>query len=65
MSSDHEIPTVANLMEITVAKFFILDANDCVYEGKINDFIVNWVHPLFLKAPAEATKEDKPTETRK
>ena len=46
-------------MKSPLDKFITLAKNDCVYEGTTNDFIINWVHPLFLKAHAEASKEDK------
>ena len=59
MSLEHKIPTVASLMKSPLDKYITLAKNYCVYEGTKNAFIVNWVHPLFLKARAEASKEDK------
>ncbi len=35
-------------------------ANDCGYIGTRYELIANWVHPLILKARAEASKEDNP-----
>ena len=32
--------------------------NNCVYRGLCYKLIANWVHPLFLKAKSEASKED-------
>ena len=58
MSLENKIPTVANLMEITLARFITLAANGCGYQGTTKEFIVNWVHSLFLKAHFEASKED-------
>ena len=60
MSLEHNIPTVANLVKSPLDKFITLDANYCVHEGTTNEFIVNWVHPLFLKAYAESSKEYNP-----
>ena len=47
-------------MEIPLARFITLAANDCGYEGTTNELIVKWVHPLFLMDHAEANKEDNP-----
>ena len=44
MSSEHKIPTVAELMKSLLDKFINLDANDCVYEGTTKELILNWVH---------------------
>jgi hypothetical protein len=35
-------------------------ANSCGYSGTTQELIVDWVHPLFLKAKAEASKADNP-----
>ena len=64
MSLEHKIPTISDLMEIPLDGFINLAVNDCVYEGKTKELIVNWVHPLSLKAHSEASKEDTPTGTR-
>ncbi len=40
--------------------FITLTANDCGYSGTAEALIVNYVHPLFLKAKAVASKEDNP-----
>ena len=63
MRVEHKIPTVDELMEISVDKFIILVANYCGCESRTKELIVNWVHSLFLKAHAEASKEDKPNWT--
>ena len=60
MSLGNKIQTVTDLMEIPLDRFIILAINDCGYEIKTNDFIVNWVHSLFMKAHVEASKEDNP-----
>ena len=50
MSLEPKIPTLANLMESPLDKFITLAANYCVHEDTTNEFIINWIHPLFLKA---------------
>ena len=60
MILEHKFPTVADLKEINLAIFITLDANDCGYEGTTKEFILNWVHPLFLKAHNEYIREYKP-----
>ena len=60
MGLEHKISTVDNLMESLLDKFITFVANGCVYEGTTNEFIVNWVLPLFPKVQAEASKQDKP-----
>ncbi len=61
MTVTEAIPTVANLMDSPLAKYIKLAANDCGYSGTAEDLIVNYVHPLFLKAHSAASKEDNPT----
>ena len=46
--------------EIPLDRFRTLYVNDCVYEGKTKEFIINWVHPLLLKDRYEDIKEDNP-----
>ena len=47
-------------MKSSLAKFITFSANDCHYSGSTKYLIVNWVHPLFLKAKEAASKEDNP-----
>ena len=60
MSLDHGIPTIAELMEGPLSEYITLAANDCGYSGSTKELIVNWVHPLFLKAKSMASAEDNP-----
>ena len=60
MILQHKIPTVAEFMEIPLARFITIATNDCGYQGTTNEFIVNWVHPLFLKDHGEDSNEDNP-----
>ena len=47
-------------MYMTLARFITLAVNGCGCEGTTKELDVNWVHPLFLKAHAEASKQDNP-----
>ena len=60
MSLEYKIPTLSDLMEISLARFVTLAENDCGYELTTKEFIVNWVHPLSLKARSEDSKEYNP-----
>ncbi len=55
------IPTVAKLMDSPLVKYITLAANDCGYSGTVEELIVNYVHPLFLKAHSAASKLDNPS----
>ncbi len=55
------IPTVAELMDSPLAKYITLAANDCGYSDTAEKLIVNYVHPLFLKAHSAASKLDNPS----
>jgi hypothetical protein len=55
------ILTVAKLMEISLAQYITLAANDCGYIGTAEELIVNYIHPLFLKAHSAASKLDNPS----
>ena len=55
------IPTVADLMDSPFAQYIILAANDCGYSGTVEELIVSYVHPLFLKAHSAASKLDNPS----
>ena len=61
MTMTDGIPTVADLMDSPLAKYITLAANDCGYGGTAEELIVSYVHPLFLKAQAGASKEDNPS----
>ena len=52
------ISTITELLDSPISKFITLAANNCGYEGTTQDFIVNYVHPLFPKAKAAASQED-------
>ena len=56
-----EVPTVETLMASPLSKFIHFAANDCGYARTRLELIANWVHPLFLKAKSEASKEDNPS----
>ncbi len=58
VQAEIEVPLVEVLMACPLSKFIHFAANDCGYSGSCYDLIANWVHPLFLKAKTEASKED-------
>ena len=51
---------VDTILNSPLAKFIHLAANDCGYKGTVKELVCNWVHPLFLKAKAAASKQDNP-----
>ena len=55
------MPTVETLMASPLSKFIHFAANDFGYSGTRFELVANWVHPLFLKAKSEASKEDNPS----
>jgi len=60
MSLVDQCPTVAELMASPLARYITLAANDCGYSGPAEELIVDYVHPLFLKAKSSASREDNP-----
>ncbi len=60
MQSEFNVPTVESLMACPISQFIHFAANKCGNKGTQYELIANWVHPLFLKAKAEASKEDNP-----
>ena len=57
---DNEVPTVEQLLVCPISRFIQFAANDCGYAGSRKELIANWVHPFFLKAKSEASKQDNP-----
>ena len=45
-------------MEGPLSEYITLVANDCGYLGNTKEMIVNWVHPLFLKAKSMGSAEN-------
>ena len=60
LQAEIEAPIIEVLMACPLSKFINFAANDCGYTGSCYDLIANWVHPLFLTAKTEASKEDNP-----
>ena len=54
------IPTISELLDSPISNFISLAANDFGYSGTIEDLIVNYLHPLFMKSKAAASQEDNP-----
>jgi hypothetical protein len=60
MELNEDMPTVDEILKSPLSRFITFAANDCGYGGNTRDLIVNWIHPLFLKAKAAASKDDNP-----
>jgi hypothetical protein len=60
MSLENSLPSIADLINSPLSKYITLAANDCGYDGTAKDLIVQYVHPLFLRAHSAASKEDNP-----
>ena len=45
-------------MDIPLAKYNSISANNCGYGGTEEELIVNYIHPLFLKARSTAIQEE-------
>jgi hypothetical protein len=61
LTLDKTIPTIADLLARSLAKYITLAANDCGYSDTAQELIVLYVHPLFLKAHLAASKADNPS----
>jgi hypothetical protein len=61
LTLDKAIPTVADLLASSIARYITLAANDCGYSGTAEELVVSYVHPLFLKAHSAASKADNPS----
>ncbi len=53
-------PTIEDLLVSSLSKCIAFDANDCKYSGSFTKIFVAAVHPYFLKAKSEASKENNP-----
>ena len=60
MLHNNSFGTVDDIMASPISRFINFAANNCRYIGGTLELIVNWVHPLFLKAKSAASKEDNP-----
>ena len=56
--SSDDLPSIDDIMKCPLSKFIHFAANDCGYRGTQRNLIVNWIHPLFLKAKLAANKQD-------
>ena len=50
MMVEEQFPTVDDIMDSTFENYITLAANNCGYSGMAEELIVNYVHPMFLKA---------------
>ena len=60
MHLEESISTITELLDSPISNYIILAANDCGYSGTAEELIVNYFHPLFLKAKLAAGSEDNP-----
>ena len=60
MTVGEQCPTVSDLMDIPWYKYITLAANNFGYGGMAEELILNYVHPLFLKAKSAASREENP-----
>ena len=50
------LPDIEAVLKILLIKFITFAANDSKYSGSARDFILNWIHPMFLKSKADTGK---------
>jgi hypothetical protein len=60
MSIEESLPSISDLINSPLSMYITLAANDCGYDGMAEELIVQYVHPLFLRAHSAASKEDNP-----
>ncbi len=60
MSIEDSLPSISDLINSPLSKYITLAANDCGYDGMAEELIVQYVHPLFLRAHSTASKEENP-----
>ena len=58
MMFGEQLQTVAELMASPLYKYISLSSNKCGYGGTKEEFIVNYVHLLFLKAIFAPSRKD-------
>ena len=54
-----DFPSIDDLVESPLDIFIYFTKNQCGYAGPACDLMVEWVHPMFLKATYVASNEDK------
>ncbi len=59
MRVEESCSTIAELLASPLAEFITIASNDCGYSGTSEELIVNYAHPLSLKAKDAASKEEK------
>lgn len=56
--SGKDDPSIAEIMSSLLTKFIDIAVKDSGYTGNSEELLLNYVHPLFLKARTEASKGD-------
>ena len=59
MSIEDSLPFISDLINSPLSKYITLAVNHCGYDGTAEE-LVQYVHPLFLRAHSAASKEDNP-----
>jgi hypothetical protein len=60
MLLEDSLPSISDLINSPLSKYITLAANNCGYNGTAEEVMVQYVHPLFLRAHSAASKEDNP-----
>jgi hypothetical protein len=60
MPIEDSLPSISDLINSPLSKYITLAANDCGYDGTVEELIVSYVHPLFLRAHSAASKLGNP-----
>jgi hypothetical protein len=60
MLIEDSLPSISDLINSPLSEYNTLAANDCGYNWTAEELIVQYVHPLFLRAHSAASKEDNP-----
>jgi hypothetical protein len=60
LSIEDSLPSISDFINSPLSKYITLAANDCRYDGMAEELIVQYVHPLFLRAHSAASKKDNP-----
>ena len=55
----HNLPSIEDVLNRLLSKFLNFVSNDSGYYGTNHDFMVNLVHPMFLKVKGEEIKDEK------
>ena len=49
---------IENILNSPLSKFITFSSRNCGYTGTTHYLMVNWVHPVFIKAKDKSRKEE-------